>query len=158
MLTAAELLARIPWRHPFLLVDRVLDCVPGERIRTLRAVTANDPLTRFGEGGASLPSLLLIEGMSQSAALLYDASYPDRAAELPLLGFLSARLHAAARPGDAVVFEVESIKMTSTGGLFRATAAAGGSSLADAELAFAARERGAVASVPGAGEPGSGPR
>ena len=37
------LMQRLPHRYPFLLVDRVLECVRGERIRALKNVTYNEP-------------------------------------------------------------------------------------------------------------------
>ena len=37
------ILQRLPHRYPFLLVDRVLECVPGKSIRALKNVTYNEP-------------------------------------------------------------------------------------------------------------------
>ena len=37
------ILKRLPHRYPFLLVDRVLECVPGKSIRALKNVSVNEP-------------------------------------------------------------------------------------------------------------------
>ena len=38
-----EVMRRLPHRYPMLLVDRVLECVPGERIVAVKNVTVNEP-------------------------------------------------------------------------------------------------------------------
>jgi 3-hydroxyacyl-[acyl-carrier-protein] dehydratase len=136
---AERILALLPWRRPFLMIDRMLDCTPHGRIRTARAVTADDPLVRDGgPTGPWFPSLMLLEGLGQSAALLYRLSYDESAADrLPLLGFVRAALHGSARPGHTLIFEVMAIKMTRAGGLFEGRARVEDELLAEGELAFA---------------------
>jgi len=64
-------LGRLPHRYPFLLVDRVLECVPGSSIVTLKNVTINEP---FFQGHFPnypvMPGVLIIEALAQTAALL----------------------------------------------------------------------------------------
>lgn len=140
-LGAEGLLRLLPWRHPFLLIDRMVECVPHERIVTEKRVTAGDPLLGAGAApSASFPAFLLLEGLGQSAALLFRLSYGESPpARVPLLGFLEATLHGSAAPGDLVTFEVRSAKMTRTGGVFEGRASHGSAILAEAELAFSAR-------------------
>ena len=38
-----EIMRHLPHRYPFLLVDRVLECIPGERIKAIKNVTVNEP-------------------------------------------------------------------------------------------------------------------
>ena len=33
----------LPHRYPFLLIDRVLECVPGKSLKALKNVTINEP-------------------------------------------------------------------------------------------------------------------
>lgn len=128
----------LPWRRPFLMIDRLVDCVPGERITTRKNVTSGDPCVGGGRGrGQAFPAMLVLEGMGQSAALLFRLSYPEEGGrDLPLLGFLEASLVGSAAPGDALEFDVRSVKMTSSGGVFSARARVGGGLVAEAELAF----------------------
>jgi 3-hydroxyacyl-[acyl-carrier-protein] dehydratase len=132
-----RLLALLPWRQPFLMIDRLLECEPQRSIVTLKNVTANDPVA----GG--FPGVLLLEGMSQSAALLFRLSYEGEAAEtLPMLGFLRASLsERSVLPGEAVTYRVRAVKMTRTGGVFQGRASVERRIVARAELAFKAADR-----------------
>lgn len=139
-------LARLPWRYPFRLIDRTVDCVRRERIVTEKLVTAGDPVVYSDEGGGPwLPAMLILEALSQTAALLYRRSFEGSAsaAALPLLGFLSASLKGSAQPGEVVTFEVCSMKMTRSGGVFEARARVGDRELAEGQLAFSSRGEGA---------------
>ena len=119
----------LPWDYPFRMLDRVLDCRPHQRIVTLKQVTADDPALG-GETSelACFPSVMLLEGLSQSAALLFRLSYEDvDPARLPLLGFLKASLSTRdVRPGDSITYTVEAAKMTRSGGVFEGRASVDG--------------------------------
>jgi 3-hydroxymyristoyl/3-hydroxydecanoyl-(acyl carrier protein) dehydratase len=144
MIDPVRLAELLPWRAPFLMIDGCVECAPGARITTRRAVSAGDPVLAAGGSAAGedgfFPATLLLEGLSQSAALLYRLTYEDAGSRsLPMLGFLAATIHGSARAGDEIRFVVEATKMTRLGGVFRGTAfGAGASPLAEAELAFAA--------------------
>ncbi len=133
-----RILETLPWRAPFLMIDRLVECTPHRRIVTHKGVSAADSLAAPAGGGPGrFPSALLLEGMGQSAALLFRISRPpDARGALPLLGYLKADFFGSAGPGDSLRFEVRSVKMTATGGLFEARATVGDSLLAQAELAF----------------------
>ncbi|MCP3981935.1 MAG: hypothetical protein GY716_21745 [bacterium] len=129
-----EIMKLVPWRQPFLMVDRVDECTPHERIVTRKTVSADDPLVSRSEW---FPSVLLIEAMSQSAALLFRLSYGDEVStERPLLGFLAANLEGTAPVGSEITFEVRSVKMTRNGGVFEGQASVSDETVATAELAF----------------------
>ena len=42
-LDIAAIMRQLPHRYPFLLVDRVLECVAGEHCLALKNVTVNEP-------------------------------------------------------------------------------------------------------------------
>jgi 3-hydroxymyristoyl/3-hydroxydecanoyl-(acyl carrier protein) dehydratase len=158
----------LPWRQPFQAFDRMIECVPHERILTMKRVTANDLMgasraagavlpddweigeTKSGpdaSGGSSVPPItgpetefpdaMVIEGMSQSAALLFAMSYDTLARGAhPVLGDVKATRHSAAAPGETVRYSVRAVKMTSTAGLFEATAEADGRLIAEAGFAM----------------------
>ncbi len=131
--------ALLPWRHPFLMVDRMIECVPHRRIVTIKNVTADDAMAHGRDArGSCFPDALVLEGLSQSAALLFRMTYgPIAEGRVPLLGSLKAAWHAPAYPGDVITFEVDALKMTSTMGLFDGTARVSENAIARAELAFA---------------------
>ena len=61
----------LPHRYPFLLVDRVTECVPGESLTAYKNVTVNEP---FFQGHfphiAIMPGVLIIEALAQATGLL----------------------------------------------------------------------------------------
>jgi 3-hydroxyacyl-[acyl-carrier-protein] dehydratase len=127
------------WAAPFVMVDRMITCEPNKQIVTIKHISAGDPvLGAESRDDPTFPSFLLLEGLSQSAALLYRLSFEEQAVEtLPLLGYLKATLsERGAYPGDTLTFTVNAIKMTSVGGVFEGRADLDGVMIAEAELAF----------------------
>ena len=65
------ILERLPHRYPFLLVDRVLECRPGESIRALKNVTYNEPFfPGHFPGRPVMPGVMIIEALAQAAGIL----------------------------------------------------------------------------------------
>lgn len=113
-----EILQRLPHRYPFLMVDRVLEIVPGEKIRALKNVTINEP---FFPGHYPhhpvMPGVLVIEALAQTAALLSFKSQdgtPDDKAVYYFVGIDNARFKRPVVPGDQLILEV-SFVMTRRG-------------------------------------------
>lgn len=105
----SDIAAVLPHRYPMLLVDRVLEIMPGRSVLATKAVTANEPWFRRAGDGADpaayhYPPVLLIESWCQAASLL--AAWPRRgSAELAGLvalfgGMSELRFGSAVRPGD----------------------------------------------------------
>lgn len=94
-----EILARLPHRHPFLLVDRVLERVPGQSAHAFKNVTINEPFfTGHFPDRPVMPGVLILEALAQTAGLALD----DR--DEKVLGVLTgvdrARLRRMVVPGD----------------------------------------------------------
>jgi 3-hydroxyacyl-[acyl-carrier-protein] dehydratase len=138
MTSPAELRAMLPWSHPFVMIDRMVSCVPHERVVTSKQVTGDDPvMPRTDSSDMFFPSVLILEGLSQTAALLFRLSYgPEAFSGAPLLGYLKASISGGAGPGDTLVFTVTAVKMTSRNGVFSGRAHVGATEVASAELAF----------------------
>ena len=86
----------LPHRHPFLLVDRILDREPGVRVVAEALLTA---------GAGTPPSgPLLLEMLAQTAGFLEAEPLHGRA--VFLAGVQEARFEAPARPGDRLRLEV----------------------------------------------------
>lgn len=110
MTAVAQIAGKLPHRYPLLLVDRVVEFVPGQRIRALKAVTASEPWFResllSNPDIAFFPPALLIESWCQAAALLvvWEAPRPSvLRGEVPLLGTLSeVGFHGLVEPGSVV--------------------------------------------------------
>jgi len=131
MAPTTDLKELLPWSYPFLMVDRMVDCVPHVSAVTSKQVTAGE----VGDG--CFPSVLILEGLSQTAALLFRLSYgPEALAGAPLLGYLKAKFRNGAQPGDTLLYTVTAIKMTSRRGVFTGVARVGATKIAATELAF----------------------
>ena len=66
-----RILSILPHRYPFLLVDRVLECVPGSHIKAYKNVTINEPFFQGHFPGAPImPGVLILEALAQTGALL----------------------------------------------------------------------------------------
>ncbi|MFE6776509.1 3-hydroxyacyl-ACP dehydratase FabZ family protein [Streptomyces sp. NPDC057702] len=104
----------IPHRFPILLVDRVDEVTPGERIVTRKAVSVNEPWYRelpddTADAGYAYPVALLIESWCQSAALLaaWDQDPDASDGQVALFGGMSGiEIVGRALPGDVLRHEV----------------------------------------------------
>ena len=108
-----EILRVLPHRYPFVLIDRVEELVSGERIKTLKNVTINEP---FFQGHFPImpvmPGVLILEGMAQSAAVLAYKTMSDYvgAKLVYFAGLDHVRFRRKVTPGDQLIYEVRNIK------------------------------------------------
>jgi 3-hydroxyacyl-[acyl-carrier-protein] dehydratase len=100
----AQVLRHLPHRYPFLLIDRVLDIVPGVSIVARKNVTINEP---FFPGHFPhlpvMPGVLIVEAMAQASALLSLHTGGASATEdhvFYLVGIDGARFKQPVQPGD----------------------------------------------------------
>jgi len=100
-------LRQIPHRYPFLLVDRVLECIPGKSIRALKNVTINEP---FFPGHFPhrpvMPGVLILEALAQSAGILAFQTagiIPDEDTRFYFVGIDGARFRKPVEPGDQLI-------------------------------------------------------
>jgi len=105
-----EILEYLPHRYPFLLIDRVIECELGKRIRALKNVSVNEP---YFNGHFPyykvMPGVLVVEAMAQAAAILSFRSMgikPDDKSVYYFAGIDSARFKKPVIPGDQLVLEV----------------------------------------------------
>lgn len=140
-----EILEHLPHRYPFLLIDRVLEVVPNERIVALKNVTINEP---FFPGHYPhhpvMPGVLVIEAMAQASALLTFKSFgtkPDNNSVYYFVGIDNARFKRPVGPGDQLIFRME-ITMNRRGmWKFKGTAEVDGQVAAEAELICTMRDK-----------------
>jgi 3-hydroxyacyl-[acyl-carrier-protein] dehydratase len=107
MLKLDDMAARHPEAFPFLLVDKILGAVEGERAIGLRNVTANDPLLAAeGREPHSMRRSLLVEAFAQLAAIVLapegESAGSVEIAKIDSMSFLRTPV-----PGDQVVMTVE---------------------------------------------------
>jgi 3-hydroxyacyl-[acyl-carrier-protein] dehydratase len=107
-----DIMGMIPHRYPFLLVDRVTECVPGKTCKGYKNVTFNE---EFFQGhfpnNPIMPGVLQLEAMAQlSAGILM--TLPEYKGKLVLFaGIDGVRFKNVVRPGDRLDMEAELIKI-----------------------------------------------
>src|SRR5512138_2444904 len=96
-----EIRAILPHRHPFLLVDRIVE-LDAERIVGIKNVTNTEPFfTGHFPDFPVMPGVLIVEAMAQTAGVLVLKEMPDRANKLVLLaGVNNAKFRKPVLPGD----------------------------------------------------------
>ncbi|MGW4772899.1 3-hydroxyacyl-ACP dehydratase FabZ family protein [Nocardia sp. NPDC004278] len=107
----AQIMGLLPHRPPALLLDRIVELVPGERVTGIKAITVEAVWYEGVDGlDYSYPSSLLVESFGQAAAvLLAQAWRPGQgiADEVPILGGLSGVcFDRPVDPGDVVYHHV----------------------------------------------------
>jgi 3-hydroxyacyl-[acyl-carrier-protein] dehydratase len=97
----------LPHRYPFLLVDRVLECVKGERIKAIKNVTTNE---EFFSGHFPhrpvMPGVIIIEALAQAAGILAFVTadvVPDESTRFFFVGIDKARFRKPVEPGDQLI-------------------------------------------------------
>ena len=137
-----QLEALLPHRWPFLLVDRISDCVPGRSARGIKCVSANEPFFQgHFPGYKVMPGVLILEALAQVGAVAL-LSEPENRGKLALFGGIkNARFKRQVRPGDVLELECELTERLGSVGFGTATARVDGKLAARAELTFAVTER-----------------
>ncbi len=102
-------LKQLPHRYPFLLVDKVLECIPGESITAVKNVTVNEP---FFPGHFPhrpvMPGVIILEALAQATGLLAFAtvgSTPDDNTLYYFVGIDKARFKKPVEPGDQLILK-----------------------------------------------------
>ena len=137
-LNIEQIQALLPHRYPFLLVDRITECTPGQGARGVKCVTANEP---FFQGHFPhykvMPGVLIIEALAQVGAVAI-LSVPENRGKLALFGGIkNARCKQQVRPGDVLELECELTAQRGPVGFGTATAKVNGKTACKAELTFA---------------------
>jgi 3-hydroxyacyl-[acyl-carrier-protein] dehydratase len=103
------ILAMLPHRYPMLLVDRVEELVPGERIRAVKAVSVNEPFFQ-GHFPARpiMPGVLLVEAMAQAAGILAieTMGLVDSGKLVYFMAIEEAKFRKPVEPGCLVTLDV----------------------------------------------------
>ncbi len=140
-----EILDRIPHRYPMLLVDRVLDMVPGKSIKAVKNVSINEPFfTGHFPHHPVMPGVLILEAMAQAAAIFSFAEETglkpvDGEAVYYFVGIDGARFRKPVLPGDQLIIEVEAERLGRTICKYQSKAFVDGDVVAEAKLMCAIR-------------------
>jgi len=136
--TVEEIQQLLPHRYPFLLVDKIIDYVPGKLAVGVKNVTFNEPQFQGHFPGRSLmPGVLIVEAMAQVGGVIMT-QMPDIPKGLfVFVGIDKVRFRRQVVPGDQLIMTVEllSIKQRRFGKM-QGRAEVDGQLAAEGELMF----------------------
>ena len=143
VLDARAIQQLLPHRYPFLLVDRIIELVPRERIVGIKQVTVGEPFFQGHFPGAPvMPGVLIIEAMAQVGALLVMRELEGHDQKLPFFsGIKEGRFRHPVVPGDTLILEVTALRVGSRVQRMRGEAKVNGQLVAEAEITCVMVER-----------------
>jgi 3-hydroxyacyl-[acyl-carrier-protein] dehydratase len=103
-----EIMSLLPHRYPFLLIDRVIEMEPRQRIVAIKNVTINEPhFQGHFPDYPIMPGVLMVEAIAQTGGALLLAEIPDRDSKLMVFTSIeNARFRRPVTPGDQLRIEV----------------------------------------------------
>jgi 3-hydroxyacyl-[acyl-carrier-protein] dehydratase len=133
-------------RFPMLMIDKVVELVPNERIAAIKNITGNELqfLGHFPEF-AIMPGTLIIEAVGQAASILFGKTMASsaRTGELLVLGsVIDMRFLVPVVPGDQLYIDVQILKLAGDLALVEGTASVNDVTVARGKLGFARRSFG----------------
>lgn len=109
------ILALLPHRYPFIMLDRVLAYERGKSITGLKNVSMGEPFFQgHFPGEPVMPGVLMLEGLAQTGAVLAYLSANDITGKLVYFaGLESVRFRKMVRPGDQLIYKLEMLRQRS---------------------------------------------
>lgn len=133
----------LPHRYPFLLIDRVLDCVPGETLTAIKNVSVNEPFfTGHFPETPIMPGVLIIEALAQATGLLgFRTMSEEPSADLlyMLVGVDDVRFKRQVVPGDQLMLKAKVERQSKVIWKFSCEASVDGQVVTTANLLCAAK-------------------
>jgi len=144
-LNVQQIMERLPHRYPMLLIDRVIEMVPGERVVAIKNVTYNEPffVGHFPHHPV-MPGVLIVEAMAQAAAVFSfeeddEVNPASQKIAYYLVGVDGARFRKPVVPGDQLRIEVDAERISRSMCKYAARALVDGQVVAEAKIMCAIR-------------------
>jgi len=143
-LSFEEIKKLIPQRFPFIMIDKVIELVPGKEAVAIKNISGNDIffLGHFPEK-AIMPGAAIIEAMAQASIVLFASERKrDEGEKIPIyyFGSVKARFHHPVVPGDQLRIKVVNVKTLPTGAYVSGEAFVGEKKVSEADLVFSVKD------------------
>ena len=127
----------IPHRYPFLLIDKIIDAVPGQSGIGIKNVTINEPFFQGHYPNVPImPGVLIVEAMAQLGGLLVSNTVDNTGRTPVLLSLDGVKIRKPVTPGDQLVLEAETIQVRARIISVRCRATVAGTLAAEARIRF----------------------
>lgn len=133
----AQIMAIMPHRYPFLLVDRILEFEPGKRAVGLKNVTMNEEFFQgHFPGNPIMPGVLIVEHAAQVGGVLLLATTGNEGKLALFAGIDEMKFRRQVVPGDQLITEVTILRVSSRAGKVRVCCRVDGEVAAEGQYTF----------------------
>ena len=137
-LESTDIRAILPHRHPFLLVDRIIELNEDESVVGIKNVATNEPYFIAGPGGVPvLPASILTEAMAQAGAVLVLSKPENRSRLIYFMGIDRVRYRRPVTAGDSVRLEGSVVRLRRKMGTLQGKAYVDGEVVCEGRMTFA---------------------
>lgn len=131
-----QLMALLPHRYPFLLVDKIIEIDGDRSARGIKNVTMNEPhFTGHFPHAPIMPGVLIVEGMAQTAgAIVAEEHYSDEPKTTYFMTIDKVRFRKTVVPGDVLEYVIEKTRQKRNIFKYSCVAEVAGQKVAEAEI------------------------
>jgi 3-hydroxyacyl-[acyl-carrier-protein] dehydratase len=140
----SKVMALLPHRYPFLLIDKVIDTDNKDYLTAIKNVSFNEPFFQgHFPGKPIMPGVLILEAMAQATGLLsFSSMAVDPKTKLHMLvGMNKSRFRGQVLPGDQLEIKVRLTRNTRGIGLYECQAFVDGAMVAESDMMLSAQDK-----------------